>query len=117
MKKVVTGHGPSNTCYGCGTSISDWTGLDGAAPRPGDYSVCTTCCAVLVWSVEDGKFVEPSEAMKAEIQRYPDVRKIVSLIKRIGDAQNRGDGGGDGPDPDDPDNPDNQDDEQRGGTA
>lgn len=89
MKKVVSGHGPPNTCYNCGTSIADWTGVDGVSPSPGDYSVCTTCCAVLEWSQDDGKFVEPSDTRKAEIERYPDVRNVVALIKRIAQAQDR----------------------------
>ena len=89
MKKVVTGHGPPNTCYDCGTPIPDWTGVNGKPPGPGDYSVCTTCCAVFVWSETEGKFIEPDEDRKVEIRRYPDVRNIVALIKRIARAQNR----------------------------
>jgi predicted amidophosphoribosyltransferase len=83
----TTTHLPTSCCPTCRAKVDAATDPYGnASPSPGDFTICATCAAPLVYA-DDMTVRSATAAECAELEADPDAARILRFIQARGQAR------------------------------
>ncbi len=78
---VIQGRIPGAPCPHCGRNLTEFTGIDGVLPKPGDLTICSQCGVFLIFQSIDPTHYRP--ATVTEVRDIAPTRQFRILSRAV----------------------------------